>query len=63
VAATDTDAPAEVPRGLSGLRERVVGVLLNLGFREHELHGLMVVAQLQAAVDRDCEGSWFYALR
>jgi hypothetical protein len=37
--------------------------LLAHGFTEGDLDGLIVVAQSQETVDRDYEGSWFYATR
>lgn len=42
---------------------KVREVLLQAGFGGDELAGLVVVAQSQETVDRDYEGSWFYALR
>lgn len=45
------------------LRDAVRAILLKTAFSAEQLHGLMTTAQSQETVDRDCEGSWFYALR
>jgi hypothetical protein len=43
--------------------EKVRTVLLTAGLTPDQLEELMTVAQSQETVDRDYEGSWFYALR
>ncbi len=37
--------------------------LLEVGFTEEEVAGLQTTAEAQETVDRDYEGSWFYAMR
>jgi hypothetical protein len=58
---TDTQRD-EFPRSNPYLDE-VRTVLLASGFTPDELEDLMTVAQSQETVDRDYDGSWFYALR
>jgi hypothetical protein len=38
-------------------------VLLDVGFRPEDQQHTNVVCQSQETVDRDCGGSWFYAMR
>jgi hypothetical protein len=44
-------------------RVAVIDVLRQLGFPETELQTVHTTAQSQETVDRDFEGSWFYAMR
>jgi hypothetical protein len=60
---TATDAEASQLRTLPTIHARVHDLLLAHGFEERDLDGLMVVVQSQETVDRDYDGSWFYALR
>jgi hypothetical protein len=50
--------PAENPR-LTEVRS----VLVEAGFPEGKLSGLLTTSQSQETVDRDYRGSWIYALR
>jgi hypothetical protein len=43
--------------------ERVRQVLPSVGFRDDELADFRVVPESQETVDRDYEGSWYYAMR
>lgn len=43
--------------------DQVRTILLEAGFSPNQLHGLVTTVQSQETVDRDYEGSWFYALR
>jgi len=38
-------------------------ILLACGLRDRDLDRLTTTAQSQETVDRDYEGSWFYAMR
>jgi hypothetical protein len=43
--------------------DEVERALLEAGFPSADLHGLKIVSQSQETVDREHEGSWFYAIR
>jgi hypothetical protein len=43
--------------------DRVRSILMDAGFTDELLTNLATTAQSQETVDRDYEGSWFYALR
>ena len=43
--------------------ERVRSLLIDVGFTREQLTDLATTAQSQETVDRDYQGSWFYALR
>jgi len=43
--------------------ERVRSALMDVGFTREQLTELTTTAQSQETVDRDYQGSWFYALR
>jgi hypothetical protein len=43
--------------------ERVSQILSSVGYRVDELTDLAVVVESQETVDRDYDGSWFYAMR
>ena len=43
--------------------EEVRSILLSAGFTPKQLTGLSTTAQSQETVERDYEGSWFYAVR
>jgi hypothetical protein len=60
---TETDAERDSLARSEGLREDVARVLADCGLdRTDAVFGAAVV-QSQETVDRDYEGSWFYALR
>ena len=60
---TATDSEAVRLRTLPTIRARVHDLLVAHGFEERDLGGLMVVVQSQETIDREYDGSWFYALR
>lgn len=62
IVSPDTDAQAGELWSSVG-RERVLRGLLAAGFVEDDLREVAVRIISQQAVDRDYEGSWFYALR
>jgi hypothetical protein len=59
--ATDKERDA-LPR-VNPRIEEVRSILLSAGFPSDQLTGLSTTAQSQETVDRQYEGSWFYALR
>lgn len=60
---TDTDAARDALSGPNPLQDKVREVLVAAGLPQDEAHFEGTVAQSQETVDRDYEGSWFYALR
>ena len=60
---TTTDVEADRLRSSATAPARVHEVLVAHGFGEQDLGELMVVVQSQETVDREYDGSWFYALR
>jgi hypothetical protein len=60
---TATDSEAVGLRASPTIRARVHDLLVAYGFEEQDVSELTVVVQSQETVDRDYNGSWFYALR
>jgi hypothetical protein len=60
---TATDSEAARLRTSPTIHARVRDVLVAHGFEEQDLGELVVVVQSQETVDREYDGSWFYALR
>jgi len=60
---TSTDAQRNDLGSSSPARETVRTILLACGLRDRDLDRLTTTAQSQETVDRDYEGSWFYAMR
>ena len=60
---TETDAQREALAPRNGLHEEVANALSASGINATDAVFNGVVVQSQETVDRDYEGSWFYALR
>jgi hypothetical protein len=60
---TQTDAQRDALAPHDGLEKRVGEMLETCGIAETDAGFEGVAVQSQETVDRECEGSWFYALR
>ncbi|SDZ32841.1 hypothetical protein [Herbiconiux ginsengi] len=60
---TESDSTAQSLREVPELKANVISALRTAGFLRAELDELGVVVQSQETVERDYEGSWFYAMR
>ena len=60
---TETDAQRDKLAAFPGLHASVADVLAEVGMTESEYVYRGVVVQSEETVQRDYEGSWFYALR
>ena len=60
---TARDSEAARLRTSPTIRARVHDLLVAHGFKVRDLVELVVVVQSQETVDREYDGSWFYALR
>jgi hypothetical protein len=61
---TDTDQQRDqLDTTTDALLEDVREIFVGVGFTPEELNGLRTFVQSQETVDRECEGSWFLALR
>jgi hypothetical protein len=60
---TATDEQRDALPQRSPRLEQARTILSQTGFPAAQLHGLGTVAQSQQTVDRDYQGSWFFALR
>lgn len=60
---TTTDRERDILRSDAALRENVLSVLRKVGFSPNDVGASGVVVESQQTVDRDYDGSWYYAMR